>query len=99
MIRQKIRDKYGIEGSLINDIMCHCCCPAVQSSRKQGRFKLGMLHREWQWPENEWEVNVKQPIVGTLWDFLSTFIKCKNSYVKIDTSSVENCINRDGRDG
>merc|ERR1719494_24463 len=42
-----------------------------------------------------------QPIVGTLClrEFLSTFIKCKNSYVKVDTSSVENCINRDGRYG
>ena len=27
MIRGKIREKYGIEGTFINDLMCHCCCP------------------------------------------------------------------------
>lgn len=26
MIRQKVREKYGIEGSFINDIICHWCC-------------------------------------------------------------------------
>ena len=27
MIREKIRVKYGIEGSFINDILCNCFCP------------------------------------------------------------------------
>ncbi|XP_065659901.1 uncharacterized protein LOC100213815 isoform X2 [Hydra vulgaris] len=26
-IREKIREKYSIEGSFLNDIVCYCCCP------------------------------------------------------------------------
>ena len=37
MIRQKIREKYGIEGEFFNDVLCHCCCPCcslVQEARE-----------------------------------------------------------------
>lgn len=27
MIRQKVREKYGIDGSFLMDIACHLCCP------------------------------------------------------------------------
>jgi len=37
IIRQKIREKYGIDGSLVNDIICHCfcpCCALIQEARE-----------------------------------------------------------------
>jgi len=27
LVRGKVREKYGIDGSLVSDICMHCCCP------------------------------------------------------------------------
>ncbi|XP_065660450.1 uncharacterized protein LOC124817686 [Hydra vulgaris] len=35
--REKIRKKYGIEGSFLKDMACHCCCPCcalIQESQE-----------------------------------------------------------------
>lgn len=39
----QIREKYGIEGSLINDLIAICCCPLcalIQSSRQVTYIQL-----------------------------------------------------------
>jgi Cys-rich protein (TIGR01571 family) len=36
-VRGRIREKYGIEGSLVNDLLAICCCPLcamIQSARQ-----------------------------------------------------------------
>jgi len=38
-IRQKIRERYGIEGSFINDIMCYCCCPLCALVQEANEIK------------------------------------------------------------
>lgn len=47
-VREKIREKYGIAGSLINDLICHCCCPlcALVQESQELRGRGGMIPGE-----------------------------------------------------
>merc|ERR1712062_952600 len=49
-IRQKIRERYGIEGTFVNDLLCYCCCPLCSLVQEANEIKAHGAHLvRWQW--------------------------------------------------
>jgi len=39
LLRQKAREKYGIEGDMMNDLLCTCCCGACVNCQTAAEIK------------------------------------------------------------